>query len=243
MSDIWSSGLPSPTSPLKATATNSAWPPSSDNTSVTTNRDFANGSAVMRSLTDTVCGLLPGMGESAAGMGRRGCMLVVTALPPPLAHVLVLPPPSPRVLPLSPRSHLPPTSSSSSRGLHVPSASPSFLVFSSLPPPTRALPPPPFVALMLSCSPSSPTPANPPTVTKLSYAFSQYYELNARQASACAFSGNVTASPSVTDSPSTVLKQCNTSPSSPSGAPGAAGSGSRSGSRERLGARAGRRGR
>ncbi|KAJ7853415.1 1,3-beta-glucanosyltransferase [Mycena leptocephala] len=70
-----------------------------------------------------------------------------------------------------------------------------------------------------------------PTV-KLSYAFSQYYELNARQGSACDFSGNATANPSATLSPSSALSSCMTSPSAvftptaPAGATVPASSGS-----------------
>ncbi|KAJ6479516.1 Glucanosyltransferase-domain-containing protein, partial [Mycena vitilis] len=68
-----------------------------------------------------------------------------------------------------------------------------------------------------------------PTV-KLSYAFSQYYELNARTPTACDFSGNATINASATDAPASALSQCDPSPSAvftpsaPAGASGAAGS-------------------
>ncbi|KAJ6585855.1 glycoside hydrolase family 72 protein [Mycena capillaripes] len=78
-------------------------------------------------------------------------------------------------------------------------------------------------------------------ITKLSYAFSQYYDLNARQASACDFQGNATINASATDSPASALTQCNTSPSAvftpsaPAGGPTASG-GSGSGSNSAGGA-------
>ncbi|KAJ7059573.1 glycoside hydrolase family 72 protein, partial [Mycena amicta] len=90
-----------------------------------------------------------------------------------------------------------------------------------------------------SCDPS----------TRLSYAFSQYYELTARAATSCDFAGNATLSDAVKSSPANVIvpsaavSQCLTSPSAvftpsaPSGssaagssASGGSGSGSGSGS-------------
>ncbi|KAF7292659.1 1,3-beta-glucanosyltransferase [Mycena indigotica] len=72
--------------------------------------------------------------------------------------------------------------------------------------------------------------------TRLSYAFSQYYELTARVATSCDFAGNATLSDSVKLSPpnvvarSSAVTQCLTSPSAvftpkaSSGAPGPSGS-------------------
>ncbi|KAF7289228.1 1,3-beta-glucanosyltransferase [Mycena indigotica] len=72
--------------------------------------------------------------------------------------------------------------------------------------------------------------------TRLSYAFSQYYELTARAATSCDFAGNATLSDSVKSSPANVVapssavSQCLTSPSAvftpkaSSGAPGPSGS-------------------
>ncbi|KAJ6592701.1 Glucanosyltransferase-domain-containing protein [Mycena capillaripes] len=49
-------------------------------------------------------------------------------------------------------------------------------------------------------------------VTRLSYAFSQYYELNARNADSCDFGGNATINKNSIDSPAEAINQCLTSP-------------------------------
>ncbi|KAF7352028.1 1,3-beta-glucanosyltransferase [Mycena venus] len=48
-------------------------------------------------------------------------------------------------------------------------------------------------------------------VTRLSYAFSQYYELNARNADSCDFDGNATMNKNAIDSPAEAISQCLTS--------------------------------
>ncbi|KAJ7440607.1 1,3-beta-glucanosyltransferase [Mycena latifolia] len=67
-----------------------------------------------------------------------------------------------------------------------------------------------------------------PTI-KLSYAFSQYYELTNRASTSCDFSGNATIQASVTSAPSAAVSACVTSPSAiftPSASSGASGGGS-----------------
>ncbi|KAK7028772.1 1,3-beta-glucanosyltransferase [Favolaschia claudopus] len=50
-------------------------------------------------------------------------------------------------------------------------------------------------------------------VTRLSYAFSQYYDLTARHAASCDFDGNATLDASATDSPASALSACISNPS------------------------------
>ncbi|KAJ7699558.1 glycoside hydrolase family 72 protein [Mycena rosella] len=74
-----------------------------------------------------------------------------------------------------------------------------------------------------------------PTI-KLSYAFSQFYDLSGRKATSCDFSGNATLKVSATDTPASAVSACITSPSAvfapsaPANASPASGSGSGSGS-------------
>ncbi|KAF8209875.1 glycoside hydrolase family 72 protein [Mycena galopus ATCC 62051] len=75
-------------------------------------------------------------------------------------------------------------------------------------------------------------------VTRLSYAFSQYYELTGRLATSCDFQGNATVNPvaSAIATPTAAVSSCITSPSAvftpaaPSGAPAAASGSAGSGS-------------